>query len=536
MTADAHAPLPRLEPHGTATRLIVDDIPFLIRGGELGNSAAHRAYLEGRWAKLERLGLNTIVAPAYWELVEPQEGRFDWTSVDELIEDAAAHGLRIVLLWFGSWKNSMSCYAPAWVKSDTRRFPRTRDALGRALEILSPFSDENRDADARAFAALMAHLREHDPRRTVVMVQVENEIGMIPDARDHSAAADTAFADPVPAELLAHLQRHRERLQPTLRARWEAAGAPTEGTWADVFGHGPATEEFFMAWTFARYVEAVTAAGRAELALPMYTNAALIRPGHEPGQYPSAGPLPHLADIWRAGAPSLDFLAPDIYFPEFAEWAGRYVDSGNPLFVPEALRSVEASVNALYAFGAHGAIGFSVFGVESIEDRAAELLAGSYDVLRQLTPLIAEHAGQGTMAGLLPPTENPRAPHRVRLGGLVLNAVYERTIAPSLADGVINEAGDRPADLTRLPAGAIVIRTGEDEFIVAGAGTTLTFETDAADGDAIGILRCEEGGFDEDGAWRTLRPLNGDETHQGRHLRLVPGVFTIQRISLYRYR
>lgn len=527
---------PRLERQGDATLLVVDDAPFLIRGGELGNSAAHRSYLAERWEKLERLGLNTVVAPAYWELIEPQEGAFDWSSVDELIEDAAAHGMRIVLLWFGSWKNSMSCYAPAWVKTDTARFPRTRDALGRTQEILSPFSADNRDADARAFAALMAHLREHDVRRTVVMVQVENEIGMIPDARDHSDAANAAFADAVPAELAAHLETHRADLQPALRRRWEDAGARTEGTWREVFGEAPATEEIFMAWAFARYVQAVASAGRAELDLPMYTNAALIRTGYEPGQYPSAGPLPHLADIWRAGAPALDFLAPDIYFPEFAEWAGRYVDSGNPLFVPEALRSTDASVNALYAFGAHGAIGFSVFGVESIEGHAEQLLAASYAVLRQLEPLIAAHAGRGTMAGLLPPAEHQRAPHRIRLGDLVLNATYERTIAPSLADGVINEAGDRPADLTRLPAGAIAIQTGADEFVIAGMGVTLTFEAGEAGAESIGILRCEEGGFDREGIWHTLRRLNGDETHQGRHLRLVPGVFTIQRIALYRYR
>lgn len=519
MTADAHAtPLPRLETIGSAARLIVDDAPFLIRGGELGNSAAHRGYLAERWEKLERLGLNAIVAPAYWELVEPREGVFDWTSVDELIEDAAAHGMRIVLLWFGSWKNSMSCYAPAWVKTDSARFPRSRDARGRALEILTPFSDENRDADARAFAALMGHLRDADPQHTVVMVQVENEIGMIPDARDHCEAATEAFAEPVPAELTA------------------ALGRPDGGTWREVFGDGPAASEAFMAWHFARYVEAVTAAGRAQLDLPMYTNAALIRKDYEPGQYPSAGPLPHLAEIWRAGAPSLDFLAPDIYFPEFAEWTARYVDSGNPLFVPEALRSTDAAVNALYAFGAHGAIGFSAFGIEQIEGHAEQLLAESYDVLRQLSPLIAENVGRGTMLGLLPPVEHPRAAHRARLGGLLLNATYERTVAPGLADGVINESGDRPADLTRLPAGAIVIQTGPDEFVAAGMGTTIVFDP-AEEGDGeVGILSCDEGGFDADGRWVTHRRLNGDETHQGRHLRLVPGRFTIQRIALYRYR
>ncbi len=295
--------------------------------------------------------------------------------------------MRLVLLWFGSWKNSMSCYAPAWVKRDTRRFPRASDLDGTPQEILSPFSAANRDTDARAFAAVLRHLREADgTAHTVLMVQVENEIGMIPTARDHSAEADRAFAAPVPAELTKHLAAKRDELAPELRAAWLGAGGRTSGTWSDVFGPGPAGEEIFMAWHFARYAEAVAAAGKREHALPMFVNAALIRPGHQPGQYPSGGPLPHLVDVWRAAAPSIDFLAPDVYFQNFVEWARRYTRSGNPLFVPEAMRSPEASVNALYAIGEHDAIGFSPFGIESIGDAAAKHLAASYGSWRSSSP------------------------------------------------------------------------------------------------------------------------------------------------------
>ena len=529
------SPLPRLERSGTATRLVVDGAPFIIRGGELGNSSAERSYLAEHWPTLVGLGLNTVVAPVYWDVVEPVEGERDWTTVDELLEDAHAHGMRLVLLWFGSWKNSMSSYVPGWVKTDVERFPRSRDSRGRALEILTPFSDANRDADARAFAALLAHLREVDEHHVVVLVQVENEIGMIPEARDRTPQADAAFAGPVPAELMAYLDHHRDSLAPELTARWTAAGARREGTWTEVFGAGPATDELFMAWAFARYVQVVTAAGKAELELPMYTNAALIRPGTQPGQYPSAGPLPHLIDVWRAGAPALDFIAPDIYFPNFVEWADKYARSGNPLFVPEALRSVDAAVNALYAYGRHAAIGFSPFGIETIEDHAATMLAASYDVVRQLTPLLTEHAGQGTTTGLLPPADDQRAPHRVPMGDVVLAATYERVAAPSLADGVINEVGDRAKDTTRLPAGAIVIRTGPDELVVGGIGVTLTFDPVEAGTDTVGILSCEEGRY-SDGVWQHRRWLNGDQTHQGRHVRLEPGRFTVQRVALYRYR
>ncbi len=528
----AQPPLPQLRRQGSATQLVVDGRPFLIRGGELGNSSASNpAYLRPFWPRFAALNLNTVLAPVYWERIEPQEGRFDFSALDELVADARASRLRLVLLWFGSWKNSMSCYAPAWVKRDPQRFPRARDTDGARLEILSPFSAENRDADARAFAGVLRHLRETDAARTVLMVQVENEIGMIPNARDHGPEADRAFASPVPIELMSALVARREELAPQLRTAWIAAGARTSGPWPQVFGDGPAGEEVFMAWHFARYTEAVAAAGKKEYALPMFANAALIRPGHQPGQYPSAGPLPHLMEVWRAAAPSLDFLAPDIYFQDFAEWARRYTRSGNPLFVPEALRSPEASVNGLYAFGAHDAIGFSPFGIESIGEGAAKLLAASYDLVAQLEPLLVGLQGRGMTAGLLPEGPEQKQPQQVRLDGYVLQASFERGAPPALADGVIVPTGAAPA--TPPPSGGLVLATAPDAFVVAGTGVTITFAP-TEPGRRVGILSAEEGRFVA-GEWENTRWLNGDETHQGRHIRLEPGRFSIQRFSLYLY-
>ena len=390
----------------------------------------------------------------------------------------------------------------------------------------------NRDTDARAFAAVLKHLRQLDQgTHTVLMVQVENEIGMIPTARDHGAEADRAFAAAVPAELMAHLAAHREELAPELRATWREAGGKATGTWSEVFGPGPAGEEIFMAWHFARYAEAVTAAGKKEYPLPMFVNAALIRPGHQPGQYPSGGPLPHLFDVWRAAAPSVDFLAPDVYFQNFAEWARRYRRAGNPLFVPEAMRSPEASVNALYAFGAHDAIGFSPFGIETIGEPAATHLAASYDLVAQLEPLLVERQGQGLSAGLLSEGPEQRQPQQVRLGGFVLAATFERGTPPSLADGVIVPAG-APAG-PPPPSGGLVLATGPDELVVAGTAVTITFAA-SVPGKRAGILSAEEGRFVE-GRWENVRWLGGDQTHQGRHVRLEPGRFSIQRVKLYLY-
>jgi hypothetical protein len=529
----AASAIPHLQRQGTATQLIVDDRPFLIRGGEINNSSAtNPATFERHWTKLKSLNLNTVLVPAYWHLLEPEEGRFDFSTVDELVRQARENRMHLVLLWFGSWKNSMSCYAPDWIKLDAQRFPRAADREGRLQEILSPFAAENRAMDAKAFAALLRHLRETDgEEHTVIMIQVENEIGMIPSARDHSAAADRAFASAVPAELINALTTNSDTLQPQLKSAWTAAGGKRSGTWAEVFGGGPAGEEIFMAWYFARYTEAVAAAGKKEYPLPMFVNAALIRPGHQPGQYPSAGPLPHLMDVWRVAAPSIDFLSPDIYFQNFIEWARRYQQNGNPLFIPEAMRSPEASVNGLYALGAHDAMGFSPFGIETIGEPAGKYLAASYDLIAQLEPLLLATQGHGKTAGLMSEGPEQRQPQQVRLGHYGLNVSFERGAPPALADGVL--VPTHAVNATPPPSGGLVIATGPDEFVFAGTGLIVTFDA-LEPGRTAGILSAEEGRY-ENGAWKNILWLSGDQTHQGRHVRLEPGRFSLQRVKLYRY-
>lgn len=520
--------IPYLRQQGTATQLVVDDKPFLVLAGELGNSTSSSLeYMRLVWPKLASLNLNTVLIPVYWELMEPGEGKFDFTLVDGLIQEARKHKLRLVPLWFASWKNSMSCYAPAWVKTNQQRFPRSQDKAGKGMEILSPFSKENLDADARAFAAFMRHLREVDGNdHTVIMVQVENEIGMIPDSRDRSAIADKLFSQPVPVELMNDLQQHKDNLIAEFRAGWAANGFKTRGAWEEIFGKGSGTDEIFMAWHFARYVNRIAELGKAEYPLPMFVNAALIRPGYQPGQYPSAGPLPHLMDVWRAGAPKIDFLSPDIYFANFAEWARKYHRPGNPLFIPETMPGLPNAVNVLYAIGQHDAIGFSPFSIESLDEATSKSLTDSYDLLQQLAPLILEYQGKGLMAGLLPEGVEQRLPQQVRLGDYTLNITYERSAPLPVAQN--------PQTPT-LISGGLVIAIGPDEFVFAGTGMTVTFEADPSGDQMVGILSAQEGKYEKD-QWLPGRWLNGDQTHQGRHLQLVTGKFGIQRIKLYRYR
>src|SRR4030042_82947 len=153
---------------------------------------------------------------------------------------------------------------------------------------------------------------------------------MIPEARDYYDVANVLFNKPVPKELMDYLVQHKDTLIPEFCKVWAEAGFKKSGTWEEVFGKGLGTDEIFMAWHYARYTNRVVEAGKAEYPLAMFVNAALIRPNYQPGQYPSAGPLPHIMDIWRAGGPMIDFFSPDIYFPDFAEWCQKYHRSGNP--------------------------------------------------------------------------------------------------------------------------------------------------------------------------------------------------------------
>ncbi len=514
--------IPHLQKQGAATQLIVHGKPFLMIGGELGNSSASDlAYLKPIWHKLVQMHLNSVLVPVYWELLEPEESKFDFTLVDNVIHSARQHNLKLVLLWFGSWKNSMSCYAPLWIKTDQRRFPRARDQQGKALEILTPFSEENRSADARAFAALMNHIRAIDGKeQTVIMIQVENEIGMIPEARDHSEAANRAFAEQVPAELISHLQKHIASLIPEFHEVWSATGFKSSGTWAEVFSKGLHTDEIFMAWHFAKYTNYVAQAGKKEYPLPMFVNAALIRPGHKPGQYPSAGPLPHLMDVWRAAAPHIDFLAPDIYFKSFAEWCEKYDRSGNPLFIPEVANN-QSVANAYYAIARHNATGYSPFAIESLENPETNQISKGYEVLQQLAPLILAHQGKGTMAGAL--LDSAHHQTQLPLGDFIFNVRHEYSW--SYARRV---EGEVPR------VGGMIIMLSPDEFLIAGSGIIVTFAVRGGDGAVAGIGIMEEGRF-VDSRWSPGRRMNGDQSHQGRHMHLPGDSFSIQKVKLYKY-
>jgi hypothetical protein len=568
--------LPHLQKQGTATQLMVDGKVFLALAGELGNNTATSLEnMQPVWPRLVAGNLNCVLAAISWAQMEPAEGKYEFGLVDGLIQEARHHDLKLVFLWFGSWKNGLSSYAPYWVKQDYKRFPRIQLQSGKSMELLSTLSDATRDADARAYRALMKHIKEVDSREhTVVMMQVENEVGVLRDSRDRSAAANKAFAGPAPKELMDYLVRHKDTLSPEFREVWAAHGSKTSGTWEEVFGpgkpanvemplqtkspplsadeyqtgwrklHWPA-DEIFMAWHYARFVNKVIEEGKAEYNIPMFVNAWLQQPNMAwPGTYPSGGPLPQVHDVWRAGAPVADLLAPDLYLQYFDEVCERFTRNGNPLFIPETSAN---AANALTAFGKYGAIGFSPFGIERAVGPDTEL-AAAYRVVSQMAPAIAAQQGKDTITAVR--MNQGDAPLKIKLGNYTLDLTYvgrgRVPIAPepTAAGQAAGQPRPQPAPPVAAPgqpaapnsaqATAILVAAGPNEFYLgaAGGGMRINFSPNTPGPPIVGLGDVQEGKF-VDGKWRVVRQLGGDDTGQGEILTLRAN--TVLRVTVYRY-
>lgn len=549
---------PRLERLNENTaRIIANGKPMLMIGGELGNSSASTPEdVKQTFAHLRKLGLNTVLAPVSWELIEPVEGQYDMSSLDAILNEARAQHLKVVVLWFGAWKNSMSCYAPEWFKRDVKRFPRAHTPEGRQVEEASSLSKSVLEADRRAFCQMMQYLKDKDSEdQTVIMVQVENEIGMIDVPRDYSADANRLYRTTVPKQLTDYLKRNRKTLHPYLREKL-LPSAKADANWPQLFGEDIYTEEIFQTWTYATYVEEIAKVGRGIYNLPMYVNVALNSRDRRPGEYPSGGPLAHLIDLWHCGAPSIDVLGVDIYDQGVASWLEKYHLHNNPLFVPEIRLEDKDAMLALYCFGHHDAMGFCPFSIEDYplttsttandwkqmdltqDDQlnaysggSSDLspLASAYRLLRQAEPLILQRQGTDDMEAVLLDNEHREAeiltPDGIRL---TVKHSYSLGWEPGAKDPVWPEAA------------CIVMRLGKEDYLVIGSGVVITYSPAEsaptwAKGDArIGLAKCELVSIKE-GQLQVIRHLNGDQTHQGRHIRIPTGAFEMQHFRMYRY-
>ena len=521
-------PIPQVVKKDGRYALMVDGVPYLMLGAQAHNSSGWPGMLPKVWPAIEYLHANTLEIPVYWEQIEAHQGQVDFSVVDTIITQAREHHVRLDLLWFGTWKNGSQHYMPEWMKADPAKYFHLIDKNGRPADSPSPFCTASQELDIRAFTAFMRHLKAFDPQRTVIIVQVENEPGTWGSTRDYSPAAQKLFEAPVPAEVL--------------KAMGKPAGAPVN--WQDAFG--VEAEVNFHAWAVATYVGKVAAAGKAVYALPLYANAALrdpIRPG-APGSYEAGGPTDNVIPIWKVAAPAIDIEAPDIYMNDpvaYLKVLELYHRDDNPLFVPETSGGAQVSRFFFSALGLQ-AIGFSPFGLDYSTMPSAPPAAPT------ILPAAAPQAGSpaAVPAAAAPGPQDQFAPtaqnYRI-IGPMMrdvarlnfegkLQAVAEEAGTPTQTlhfgawNAIISYGGGRggraQAAATPVnPTGrALVAQLSDNQFLVAGSSCRVDFRPTQVDKHRQ-FMRAEEGTY-ENGAFKFIRILNGDETDNGLNLRAEP--------------
>ena len=555
---------PCIAEKGNQKVLLVDGKPFIMLAGEIHNSdSSSPAYMEQIWKIADDLGMNSLLLPVTWEMVEPVEGEFHFEVLDQLIDQAREYGMKIGILWFGSFKNAECMYAPEWVKRDLERFHRGQIVKGKnkagrrvspTLPVTIPYttisylSENAMQADARAFGKMMQHVCEYDEAEgTVITVQVENETGLLGNAREVSDEADAAFAGEVPQEFASYMRSHTEYMEEDVRAAVEAGAE--KGSWSEVFG--AAAEEIFSAYHVASFVEYVAKAGKDAYNLPMTVNCWLDKAADTPGDYPSGGPVARVHEVWDYCAPSIDVYCPDIYVPYFNKVCDRFVKGGtNPLYIPESATHSYAAPRMVYTVGHYHAMCYSPFGFDDIgkpfsaaqgylfgmdvTDPALktpqnfEEYAALGKILREAMPLLAERYGTTDLQAVcaereaekkkslgLPEDMNPMerlmaeaaASTKMMFGDLGVSAGFGGMMRPR-NDGVL-----------------LVCRTKENEVYMIGEQCDIQLFSADSEKTNLDILRLEEGTF-ENGAFVPGRRFNGDEAAQ---LKLdKPGVLRLQ--------
>lgn len=483
-------------------RLLVDGKPYFILGGQAHNSSAWPAVLPAVWTAVGAMHANTLEVPVYWEQVEPEEGRFDLSLVDTLLVQARERHVRLVLLWFGTWKNGSNHYMPGWMKLQAGKYPNCIGSKGDPIDSPSPVFEATLEADVKAFSAFMRYLKKADEQHTVIMVQVENEPGAWGTVRDYSAAAQKLFDGAVPAALL------KQEVLAALghgggggeKHFGDGTGHPSSGnSWSAVFGAD--ADEYFQAWYVARFIGEVAAAGKAEYALPLYVNVALRDPLTHPtaNQYESGGATDNVIPIYKAAAPAIDLVAPDIYLPEHEKCLtviDLYTRKDNALFVPEAALTGD-KVRYLYSVVAHGGIGFSPFGIDGESSDSLEAFGREYAVLTPLLPLLADRAGK--VSALLEPDDH--TDQTVSVDGWQVRGVFG------------TGRGDHRRFNGRPSGKLLVIQQDKNTFFVVGTLARITFSPDGGK-KPWQYLRVEEGAY-VNGVFKPSRILNGDETDWG---------------------
>ena len=516
-------PIPQLVKKDGKFRLMVDGKPFVMLGGQVGNFSAFPEIMERSWSRFKAMNLNTVEYPVYWNVIEPEEGKFDFRGFDQILRGVRSQGLRADLLWFGTWKNGAMDWTPDWVKSDPKRFPRVLDSGGKPIRSLSPMSKSNLEADQKAYSAMIRHLREIDEAdRTVIMVQVENEPGSLGSVRDFSPESNRLFDGLAPAQLVSALKKK-------------------PGTWKEVFGR--IADEAFNAYYLSHYIDEVARAGKQIYPLPTYVNVwnggygtndnfeKFDRPGET---YPSGGAVAHMLDLWKANAPNIDMIASDIYHQNpiaYLKILNDYTRPDNPLLVVETGRGIAARA-FFYALADFSAIGFGPFGVDGggealRPDMAA--IAADFRVVRSALPIIAGLQGTEKLKAAV---EETGTGARNLIFGNYDALVRFRPPGRQPAGSVGAAAAAGPVEPS---ARVLIAELGPDEFLVMGFESSVEFRPVQGSAYTAAQLLVEETGEYVDGVWKPSAPgLKAQGDYSGPLVNL-PANGSMVKIKLMSY-
>ena len=523
--ADTSA-MPQLVQKDGKFAFMVDGAPFLMLAGQANNSSNYPAALPKVWPAIADMHANTLVMPVAWEQIEPSEGHFDFGFVDTLVEQARAHNVRLDILWFGSWKNTGASYAPQWVQRDNQRFPRMITKDGSTSYCLSPNAETTREADKKAYVALISHLKAIDPQHTVILLQIENETGVYGSVRDYSPAAEALFRGPVPAALIRKMGTRA--LKPS-------------GSWTEVFGDD--ADEYFQAWSVASNAQALARAGKAILPLPTYMNDALRDALHpqKPGAYASGGPSYNVLDIYKVAAPDIDMEEPDIYSHASDVYEANlklYGRPDNALFVAE---TGNAAVYApkLYSLLGHQGIGFDPFGMDytgytnhplgddpvTFGPDEMKPFARIYAAFAPMQRVWARLSFESQVWGVSEPDDH--STQTLDLGANWSAKVQYRLFTFGLPEWDTDHKAGFPEGSETPRGGVAVARLDDHTFLVTGTQARITFDVGPADKDKGVVQTIEEGHFDATGKWVFDRVWNGDETDYGLNFTAEPVVLKV---------
>lgn len=469
---------------------VVNDQPFLALAGEVHNSScSSMTYFEEKvLSRIQDIPLNTLLLPIYFEDVEKEEGVYCIEKVQQMIDRCRQYDYKIIFLWYGLWKNGLSTYIPQWMKLDRDTYPFCRQENQKPLYTISPLCQKAIEKDAKAIQQVMSFIKKYDAiEQTVIMLQIENEVGLLESDRDYSSAANLLFHQDIPEDLQTFTQQ--------------------KGTWQDVFLSS--APEMFMAYHYAKAIETIASSLKQVYPLPLMMNAWIKKENELPGKYPSGGPIIENIHIYQAFAPSIDVFAPDIYVDTFEQVCDAYAKPG-VLAIPETRQDILSMSHIIYAIANYPLICFSPFGIEDFygESESSRLLdflttlgidkkafraEGSYPYLCQIyhdlqtmIPLLLQYRGT---SHIYPFIQTDSQYDSFEIGDIHVKVIY--------------------LSRENQPKGVGFVIFDGQQYYVYGINMMLSFSHEQKE---VALLNLEEGCF-QDGQWQSLRILNGDERY-----------------------